>query len=240
MSSATQTLLGLYQIGLQRGNNFFDKLTFPEGIDHDLAVTNILHNGGDFEVLYPDLDFMNDACEMFSKKWERTFEKWLVLMQIEYEPLDNYDRKEAWSDSTSESTSNSSFSSESTSSSTSESTQTSASDSTSESTSSADNISAFNTATLQPDTSAAVNAQTAGTSSANSSTVTGNTFQGESKDRETGILNRLYDHRGRVHGNIGVKTTQSIYLEEWDLQNLNLYDEIYRLFGREFLIPFSY
>ena len=32
------------------------------------------------------LDFMNDACEMFSTKWSRTFEKWLAVMSIDYEP----------------------------------------------------------------------------------------------------------------------------------------------------------
>ena len=183
MSSATQTLLGLYQIGVHRNQNFFDKLTFPEGINHDLAVTNILHQGGDFEVLYPDLEFMNDACEMFSTKWQRTFEKWLEVMSIEYEPLDNYDRKEAWSDSYSESNSHSaslsSSESHSTSLSTSESYSsslstsesqsmsghTSTSDSTSNSTNTDNDISAYDTNVLQNDTSATVNATTAGRSS---------------------------------------------------------------------------
>lgn len=216
MSNATQTLLGLYQIGLNRDQNFFDHLTFPEGIDHDLVVTNILHQAGDFEVLYPDLQFMCDGCEMFSLKWKRTFEKWLEVMSIEYEPLDNYDRKEAWSDSHSLSSSES----------TSASTYTS--DSTSNSTVTDNDVSAFNASTLQNDTSASVDALTAGQS------------KNDHKVQTMNQLKELSDHRGRVHGNIGVMTTQSIYKEQWELQNLNLYDEIYRLFAREFLIPFSY
>ena len=228
MSSATQTLLGLYQIGLQRNKNFFDKLTFPEGIDKDLVVTNILHNGGDFEVLYPDLDFMADGCEMFSKKWERTFEKWLAVMAEEYFPLDNYDRKEAWSDSHSESSSHNESLSTSESSSMSEhssmSGHTSTSDSTSNSVLTDNDISAFNINTLQNDTSAATTAETAG-----------HALNQSKHDR----LN-YFDHEGRVHGNIGVMTTQSMYLEEWELSKLNLYHEIYVLFARELLIPFSY
>ena len=216
MSSATQTLLGLYQTGLRRNKNFFDNLTFPEGIDHDLVVTNILHEAGDFEVLYPDLDFMMDACSMFSTKWQRTFEKWLAVMNIDYEPLDNYDRKEAWSDSHSLSSSESMT------------TSTHTSDSTSNSTTTDNDISAFNANDLQNDTSASVNALTAGEA------------QNDSKNLTMKQLRELDDHRGRVHGNIGVKTTQSIYLEEWELQKLNIYDEIYVLFAREFLIPFSY
>lgn len=216
MSSATQTLLGLYQIGLNRDQNFFDHLTFPEGIDHDLVVTNILHQAGDFEVLYPDLQFMCDGCEMFSLKWKRTFEKWLEVMAVEYEPLDNYDRKEAWSDSHSLSSSES----------TSASTYTS--DSTSNSTITDNDVSAFNVSTLQNDTSASVDALTAGQS------------KNDHKVQTMNQLKELSDHRGRVHGNIGVMTTQSIYKEQWELQKLNLYDEIYVLFAREFLIPFSY
>lgn len=216
MSVATQTLLGLYQTGLRRNKNFFNNLTFPEGIDHDLVVTNILHNAGDFEVLYPDLDFMMDACSMFSTKWKRTFEKWLAVMAEEYYPLDNYDRKEAWSDSHSLSSSES----------TSASTYTS--DSTSNSTVTDNDISAFNADTLQNDTSASVNALTAGQS------------KNDHILQNMKGLKELDDHRGRVHGNIGVKTTQSIFLEEWELNKLNIYDEIYILFAREFLIPFSY
>ena len=153
MSSATQTLLGLYQIGKARDKNFFDKLTFPEGIDHDIAVTNILHEAGDYEVLYNDLDLMCNACELFSAKWQRTFEKWLAVMNIDYEPLENYNRMEHWSDSFSESENSSS----------SESTSTSTSDETSNSATTDNDISAFNANTLQNDTSAAVNAQTVGT-----------------------------------------------------------------------------
>ena len=208
MSSATQTLLGLYQIGKARDKNFFDKLTFPEGIDHDIAVTNILHEAGDYEVLYNDLDLMANACELFSAKWQRTFEKWLAVMNIDYEPLENYNRLEHWSDSES----------------TSESTSTSTSDETSNSATTDNDISAFNANTLQNDTSAATTAETAG-----------HALNESKHDR----LN-YYDHEGRVHGNIGVMTTQSMYLEEWELAKLNLYHEIYVLFARELLIPFSY
>lgn len=208
MSSATQTLLGLYQIGKARDKNFFDKLTFPEGIDHDIAVTNILHEAGDYEVLYNDLDLMANACELFSAKWQRTFEKWLAVMDIDYEPLENYNRLEHWSDSES----------------TSESTSTSTSDSTSNSATTDNDISAFNASTLQNDTSAATSAETAGHS-----------LNQSKHDR----LN-YFDHEGRVHGNIGVMTTQAMYKEEWELAKLNLYHEIYVLFARELLIPFSY
>lgn len=220
MSSATQTLLGLYQIGKARDKNFFDKLTFPEGINHDIAVTNILHEAGDYEVLYNDLDLMCNACELFSAKWQRTFEKWLAVMNIDYEPLENYNRLEHWSDSFSESENTSS----------SESTSTSTSDETSNSATTDNDISAFNASTLQNDTSAATTAETAG----QAENISKHDFE-ENHDTEN-----LSDHEGRVHGNIGVMTTQAMYLEEWELAKLNIYNEIYVLFARELLISFSY
>lgn len=240
MSNATLTLNGLYQYGLYDNKDLFKNLTFPEGIDKQLAVDNILHNCADFEVLYPSFDFMTEAIKMFSTKWNRTFVKWLAVMATEYEPLDNYDRKEAWSDSMHESTSESSFASESTSLSTSESSSTSTSDSTSESSSTNNTRSAFNATTMQPDTSAAMTAATAGSGNTNSNSVSGRLDASESKDRRTGVLDNENVHRGRVHGNIGVMTTQKIFMEEWELDKLNIYDEIMKLFAREFLIPFTY
>lgn len=136
MSSATLTLLGLYQYGLGQSINLFDKLTLPEGIDKDLVKENILHECGDYEVLYPDLEFMCAAVEMFSTKWQRTFEKWLAVLSEEYKPLANYDRIEKWSDSMSTSTSE--F----------------ASTSTSDSSRSSEAISAYNSSQMRPNTSA--------------------------------------------------------------------------------------
>lgn len=145
MSSATLTLLGLYQYGVNYNNiNMFDKLTLPEGIDHDLVVDNLLHECGDFEVIYPDFEFMCEAVEMFSKKWQRTFEKWLEVLSEEYKPLANYDRIEEWSDSMSTSAS--------------ELTSTSTSDSSITS----ETISAFNTSAMRPNNSASQDAKTVG------------------------------------------------------------------------------
>ena len=144
MSSATLTLTGLYQYGLGQNINMFDKLVIPDELDHELLVDNILHECGDFEVLYPDLEFMCDAVDMFAKKWQRTFEKWVNVLKEEYKPLANYDRIEEWSDSMS----------------TSESELTSTS--TSESALSSEAISAFNSDVFRPNTSASQDARNAG------------------------------------------------------------------------------
>lgn len=206
MSSATLTLMGLYQYGLNRYNmDIFEKLTLPEEIDKDVVVTTILSNGADYELINPDLLFMYDASEFFSKKWKRTFEKWVELLNAEYEPLDNYDRKEYFSESSSEYNS------------------LSGSDSSSSSMSETNTVSAFNSVNQSPASAAEAKNNIARTTST------------ESNRHDNKI------HDGRVHGNIGVKTTQSIWLEQADLvRDFNIYEEIYKLFAKEYLIPFTY
>ena len=45
------------------------------------------------------------------------------------------------------------------------------------------------------------------------------------------------EHNGRIHGNIGVKTSQSMLIEELELGYWNIYDKITQLFLQEFVIP---
>lgn len=94
MSKATMTLIGLYNYD----NTLFDKLTMPQGIDKDLLVNNILLRGGEFEVLYSNPVFLQNMFSVWSRKWERTFSKWHEALNLDYNPLDNFDRKEEWTD----------------------------------------------------------------------------------------------------------------------------------------------
>lgn len=94
MSKATMTLIGLYNYD----ETLFEKLTFPQGIDKDTVVNNILLRGGEFEVLYSNPIFMKNMFAVWSRKWERTFNKWYEALNIQYNPLDNYDRTEEWTD----------------------------------------------------------------------------------------------------------------------------------------------
>ena len=92
---ATMTLIGLYDYN----PNLFEFMDLPEGIDKDTVCDNILLKSADFEVLYADPDFVHDAIKVWSAKWYRTFSKWYEALQIEYDPLHNYDRTEEWTDS---------------------------------------------------------------------------------------------------------------------------------------------
>lgn len=92
MATAKLTLIGLYNWD----NHLFDDLTLPAGIDKDTLVDNILIRSGDFESLYCDADFVKAAIGVWSRKWSRTFEKWVKALSLTYDPISNYDRHEEW------------------------------------------------------------------------------------------------------------------------------------------------
>lgn len=95
MSSAKITMLGLYYYD----SSLFDQMVLPAGIDADTARDAILMRCGEFEVLYPDADFMKGAIGLWSQKWQRTFARWIKALSVDYEPLNNYDRTESWTTS---------------------------------------------------------------------------------------------------------------------------------------------
>lgn len=208
MSSATMTLIGLYKYAPYYDKDLFKNLSLPSELDKQTAIDTILLFCGENELLYPALDFNIDLIGTWSTKWTRTFQKWVELFDMEYNPIENYDRMEAWSDSHSMSSS--------------ESNSASASDSSYDSNSTKDDVSAFNVSTYSPSSAGE------GTNHAQAHSYS----VGENKRGELA----LDSHRGRVHGNIGVTTTQQMMQQEIDIQRFNIYEEIAIIFAREFTL----
>ena len=98
MSSAKITTVGFYQYMNAYNNDLFGLLNLPPGIDKDTLVNNIMLRGGEFEVVYSNPDFYKSAIGLWSNKHYRTFEKWINALSIDYNPLENYDRMEEWTD----------------------------------------------------------------------------------------------------------------------------------------------
>ena len=202
MSAATMTLIGLYNWD----NTIFDKLNVPADLNKTTLVNNILLRSGEFEVMYADPDFMKDAIGMFSDTWQPTFERWVKALAIEYNPLENYDRKEDWSDT--RNASDSGTSSSSTSGTTSSTTT--------------NKVSAYDAGDALTTRDQAQTYGADGSSSSGSS----------SSSSHEGAK-----HDGRIHGNIGVTTSQMMLLSELDLGYWNVYEKITDLFLTNFVIP---
>lgn len=103
MSFAKLTLIGLINYSQTEppygpGNGLFDLMTLPEGINKDDVINDLIMRAGEFELLYPDYNYMRQFIGVWSRKHYRTFEKWVAALAVEYNPLDNYDRYEEYTD----------------------------------------------------------------------------------------------------------------------------------------------
>ena len=200
MSSAKITTIGFHNWMQSHNDDLFSKMNLPVGIDKDTLIDNILLRAGEFEVVYSNPFFFQNAIGAWSDKHNRTFEKWVNALSLEYNPIENYDRMEEWED---ESNGNSTGETKG---------------ATSLNSINENRVSAFDSDLYQPD-------------SYNSNTSNGND---ESNTKTNSINNSK--HVGRVHGNIGVTTTQQMLESELSLAAWNVYEHITDLFIEEFCI----
>lgn len=217
MSSAKFTLIGAYQYYNNAGGDLFELLSLPEGIDKDILKNNILLQGGEFEVQHGNPVFIHDAMAIWSGTYYDTLDRWLKALAIDYAPLENYDRYEHWTD---ERDTTGSLSGTGTSSSTG--TLDTTYDEDTERTKSA-----FDSSSYQPYDKVDTHAVTDTDTTDNTTTTIGNSTSGTDDS----------EHNGRIHGNIGVTTSQQMLLQELDLGYWNLYQRITQLFLQEFVIP---
>ena len=205
MSSAKFTLIGAYQYYHNAGGDLFENMIMPEGINKDTLTSNILLQGGEFEVQHGNPVFIHDAIAIWSSAYQETFVRWINALNIEYAPLENYDRMEHWTDELDGSgTSNSTGTLDNTTTDETERTK-----------------SAYDSSSYQP------------YDKVNSTTVSDT----DSTDRTNTTVSNDSEHNGRIHGNIGVTTSQQMLTQELDMGYWNLYQRITQLFLQEFVIP---
>lgn len=203
------TLVGCKAFFENAGGDLFEKLVLPEGLNKETLIDNIIYHGGDFEVLYANPYYIKESIGTWSAVHHDTFNRWVNALALEYNPLENYDRKEDWTDQTTRD---------------SEGTSTSASGSTTGTNTSDENTkSAFDSSTYQPNEKNEAESST--TASSNDSTTVNNSEDG------------TFTHGGRIHGNIGVTTSQQMLISELDLGYWNVYQRITELFLHDFVIP---
>ena len=97
MAQSKITLIGIEKY-LNPDRSVFDNMILPEGIDKDVLIGSIILRCQEFELLYSDPDFLTSAVNVWSLKNYRTFDKWVKALEIEYDPLFNYDRTEEYTD----------------------------------------------------------------------------------------------------------------------------------------------
>lgn len=220
----------MQQYFLNQGENrtLFDLLNLPETLDKDTLVENIMLQGSDFETLYSDPEFMRAAIGSWSNKWQRTFIKWAAALEIEYDPLENYDRIEDWDDTlNSGKKSSARRDSGNTRTFNNQDKRTLDTTQTSE-----EEVSAFDASTYQPSSKNTVDND--GTDTVDYSGTIKDEYGEGTSGSET--ENSKNTHSGRIHGNIGVTTSQQMLQSELDLQKWNIYEHITDLFLEELTI----
>lgn len=244
MAHAKITLIGMYNFLNSANDDLFKNLSVPNGIDKNTLINTILLNGGEYEVLYPDAIFFQNAIGVWSDKWQRTMQRWITALSIDYNPLENYDRMEDWFDNSSKQSKDSGMNNAVNirSDATNKNEIAIASDiSESEGDGTTTNTrSAYDSGTYQPH-----DESTTGTTGSNTSNGVTNAV-GDIKTDNTEILNgsnttegneiHMGLHSGRLHGNIGVTTSQQMLEAELDVSKFNIYNEISDLFVSELLI----
>lgn len=89
------SLLGLYNYD----KGLFDNLKLPESVDKRTFINNLLSETAEFEILYPDVDFMKKLIGEWSNKQYGVWKKLEETLLYEYDPISNFDRNEEWEES---------------------------------------------------------------------------------------------------------------------------------------------
>lgn len=88
------TLVGMYAYFQHMNEDLFENLIIPEELTKDTLVDNILNKASDFECLYGDPEYVKMAIGSWSAVNAKTFKRWVDALNIEYAPLENYNRYE--------------------------------------------------------------------------------------------------------------------------------------------------
>lgn len=257
MATAKMTLIGMYNVD----DTLFNSAVFPDGIDPDLFRDTLLLKGGEFEVLYPDLDFMKFSIGVVARKWSRTFAQWVKGAEADWNPIYNYDRFEESKDTdkkdySEKTTANYSSTrepdlNEKTTYNDTETTEFNNTDTTTQTVdgTTQHDVSAFDQSGYTPSSKDTIN--NGATENAHDGTIdnkhtgtvdvdtTGSdktTTSGTISDRD-GDEDRTMEHDAHIYGNIGVVTSSKMLGEWYEISSWSLYDHIADVFIQELLIP---
>lgn len=233
LATAKTTLIGMYNFMNESDSDLFLNLALPAGIEKETLINTILMRGGEFEVIYANPYFMRDSILTWSKKWYWTFEKWLKVTQLEYNPIDNYDRSEMYTDVINGNIKNNGKSE------TIGNVNTSIEDHIGTEADSTINTTndkaAFNVESYSADLNSDTTNHDENSTDRNGSNISDET-RNENTSNEQNEL-RTITHNAHLRGNIGVTTTQQMMESEIMIAYNNMYENIADIFLQEYIIP---
>ena len=246
---ATLSILGL----LEMDETILNGIILPSGLSLDTLKNNIILECAELEVIYSAPSFFRWAVDCWAIKELPIWERMWNAIQTEYNPLENYDRTETETETGTHSkqgnmTESGSHTKEDHDTDTTEKTASNSGTTHSETsgeTSSDHYVYGFNdnSQVKQSSDTGTDSTETDGTTSASgtentdfehSGTESGTT-NGSRTESESG--NNSVTRNSRIHGNIGVTTSQQMLTAELELdKKINMYDIITRDFRNRFCI----
>ena len=226
---ARLTLWGIYQYD----NTLFNNIVLPDGIDKDNLVSDIMRNSGDLYPYHQVPEYLKKNITFWFSRRLFDFDRMYKSLRTEYSPIENYDRiediKREYKDSGTD-TETLTLGSSTTSSHTGTDTDTTQGGGSNEKGVSAYNEDGYTNREKDTETHNSNNTQTY------NSTVT-NTESGSDKTQTDYGKQRTETENTRIHGNIGVTTSQQMIESEISLRaKYDIYKIISREFEREFLV----
>ena len=208
---ALMTVEGLYNYK----DTLFNEFQVPDGMDKQIAIDTICMRSRELEVLYPNLEFFSMRIGMWSRKNQYNWKKLYDTTLLEYNPIENYDRMEDWTDTDSETGTNSR--------------NNDIRNTISNEVTNSGNVTEQNTA---------FNAGLADHSKEISNNNTNSNGSGSTTENESGTSKRDLTHKrtGRTHGKIGVTTSQQMIQSEREVAMFNIYDIIANSFVENFCL----
>lgn len=166
----------------------FDGLQVPDYWSKETLIGVILRETDEREVLYSNPTVLESCITHWAKSYLTQWARLAKALEVEYDPLDNFDRHEEYTESHTDSSIGKS------------------------------------------------NAQSTGKATGfNSNALTAVDGSESSAEANTDV-NGVNTHTGRMHGNIGVTTSQQMLQSEIDLRRWNWYNEVGEEFARVFTL----
>lgn len=245
------TIWGFEQYLKPQNLSLFDHIhdnELPSNISKSELINAFMLRANEFELLYSDPLFMREAVRTWFYKNKWTINKWAAALELEYDPIANYDRTEESTDTDAGTVKNTGTQSDSATTSntgtqTVKNTGTSTNTETQNLSQNVDNkVSAYDSDTMRDDTKSSTtntgtdtnqrvddltSQRTDALASSGSNTRT---------DDLTETTNMTHTHRLRAWGNIGVTSSQMMLQSEFEVARFNILDAIADLFISEFCI----
>lgn len=207
------TLYGFYQYD----KTILDEIILPEGMDREMLIAEIIKNSGELYPYHQQPDMLKLNVKNWFSRNLYNFTQMHTALTAEYSPIENYDRTETINRVTENSGSDTE-------------TTTLGSKNITQTIGNSENVtgvSAYNASDFTNREKETAN---------NSDTITSTDSGSDTAKTDYG-MKRTETENNRIHGNIGVTTSQTMITEEIKLRTrYDLYKVIAQMFEHEFLI----